>query len=660
MDASVATRGDGSFLTGGPVIIDGGGRITVKGDGSQPVFYSDYRPAEAFSSESLTLKNLTITGGGGDYGAGVLSHSPELVLDGVQIVNNTAVNSGGGVWHEPFYGSGSLTIKDSVISGNSAANGDGGGVGASMASASDGITIHNSYFSNNKTVLGSGGGVHLDVDDYSNVYINNNYFIENETKYANGGAINAELNYARSYFGGNLFHANVARENGGGVFLSESESNFKRAQVMFVSNYMVENRAGESGGGAFVDVRNGDYDQNDRALKFVNFVGNEIFDNKSAHGGGGVFVNLDDSVTSLVRGTVFGFNQTDETGGGALRVEATDSSVHFENSAFGYNQALTGLGGGAYITATGGDVYASGLYALANQSLDGTGGGMEVRANGSSFGMEFAGFYDNEASGCGGGLRISGTPSGVGIDQSAFVDNSASCGGGAVLRRSAGSSAFFEIKNSEFSGNSATSSTGGGAMFVQFDNEPDTMLFLKNSTLSGNMSEGSGSALGLFNYAQVEIKYSTLADNVAGSGGAAIRTHADVGCRISNSLFGNNRNGSNEQKDMAGPADCSVRRTLLQGAAGSNFVDNGGNILDVDPKIGPLQNNGGSGGAYGFGTYTHALLEGSPAIDAGSAGSFAPDFDQRGPGFPRINGSAVDMGAVESSFMFSDRFERKD
>src|SRR5690625_5188438 len=196
-----------------------------------------------------------------------------------------------------------------------------------MASASDGITIHNSYFSNKKTVLGSGGGVHLDVDDYSNVYINNNYLIENETKYANGGAINAELNYARSYFGGNSFHANEARENGGGVFLSESESNFKRAQVMFVSNYMVENRAGESGGGAFVDVRNGDYDQNDRALKFVNFVGNEIFDNKSAHGGGGVFVNLDDSVTSLVKGTVFGFNQTDETGGGALRVEARDSKI---------------------------------------------------------------------------------------------------------------------------------------------------------------------------------------------------------------------------------------------------------------------------------------------------------------------------------------------
>src|SRR5690625_1953330 len=182
---------------------------------------------------------------------------------------------------------------------------------------------------------------------------------------------------------------------------------------MFVSNYMVENRAGESGGGAFVDVRNGDYDQNDRALKFENFIGNEIFDNKSAHGGGGVFVNLDDSVTSLVRGTVFGFNQTEETGGGALRVEARDSSVYFENSAFGYNQAQTGRGGGAYITATGGDVYASGLYALANQSLAGTGGGMEVRANGSNLGTRFGGLYASQASPARGRRRSSGTPTGL-------------------------------------------------------------------------------------------------------------------------------------------------------------------------------------------------------------------------------------------------------
>src|SRR5262249_59725847 len=62
--------------------------------------------------------------------------------------------------------------------------------------------------------------------------------------------------------------------------------------------------------------------------------------------------------------------------------------------------------------------------------------------------------------------------------------------------------------------------------------------------------------------------------------------------------------------------------------------DDGGGVLtamgdqiNVDPMLGPLQDNGG-------GTLTHALLPGSPAIDAGK--SFATGTtDQRGAGFVR-------------------------
>jgi hypothetical protein len=41
-----------------------------------------------------------------------------------------------------------------------------------------------------------------------------------------------------------------------------------------------------------------------------------------------------------------------------------------------------------------------------------------------------------------------------------------------------------------------------------------------------------------------------------------------------------------------------------------------------------------------------ALLPGSPAIDAGD-NTGAPDFDQRGPGFPRIVNGIIDIGAFE-------------
>ena len=70
----------------------------------------------------------------------------------------------------------------------------------------------------------------------------------------------------------------------------------------------------------------------------------------------------------------------------------------------------------------------------------------------------------------------------------------------------------------------------------------------------------------------------------------------------------------------------------------------GGNIVGQDPLFGPLQYNGGP-------TQTHALLPGSPAIDAGApagctGAAGAPlTTDQRG--FPRPYGPACDIGAVE-------------
>jgi len=57
--------------------------------------------------------------------------------------------------------------------------------------------------------------------------------------------------------------------------------------------------------------------------------------------------------------------------------------------------------------------------------------------------------------------------------------------------------------------------------------------------------------------------------------------------------------------------------------------------------LGPLQDNGGP-------TFTHALLPGSPAINAGNP-SFTPPprYDQRGPGFRRVVHGRIDIGSYE-------------
>ena len=57
--------------------------------------------------------------------------------------------------------------------------------------------------------------------------------------------------------------------------------------------------------------------------------------------------------------------------------------------------------------------------------------------------------------------------------------------------------------------------------------------------------------------------------------------------------------------------------------------------------LGPLQDNGGP-------TFTHALLPGSPAINAGDPSFTPPPFyDQRGPGFDRVVNGRIDIGSFE-------------
>jgi uncharacterized repeat protein (TIGR01451 family)/CSLREA domain-containing protein len=86
--------------------------------------------------------------------------------------------------------------------------------------------------------------------------------------------------------------------------------------------------------------------------------------------------------------------------------------------------------------------------------------------------------------------------------------------------------------------------------------------------------------------------------------------------------------------------DLTGRLTLNEGAVMNNTAAAGGGAM----VLGPLQGNGSA-------TLTHALLPGSPAINAGnpespgSGGDACPGFDQRGVARPQ--GAACDIGAYE-------------
>jgi hypothetical protein len=142
----------------------------------------------------------------------------------------------------------------------------------------------------------------------------------------------------------------------------------------------------------------------------------------------------------------------------------------------------------------------------------------------------------------------------------------------------------------------------------------------------------------------------TVTNNSAGRDGGGIYNSAGA-ITVANTLIA----GNQAPGELSGP-DCSGSfiskgYDLIQNVRNCQLTgDTTGNIIGQDPRLGVLADNGGA-------TPTHALSNGSPAIDAGSpaspgsSGAACAAYDQRG--FLRPLGAACDIGAFERSGAFS-------
>ena len=202
-------------------------------------------------------------------------------------------------------------------------------------------------------------------------------------------------------------------------------------------------------------------------------------------------------------------------------------------------------------------------------------------------------------------------------------------GGGGILNTSG---TINLISGTTISGNSGVSVNqsyyGGGGLFNY-----GTIGTIVNSTISANTTNSDGG--GILNNGTINhIQSTTIASNVAVAGGGIF--HASFGTMgelINTIIAGNTGLDFTEQASVT-----SATYDLVQASAGNSLVNGtNGNIVGLDPKLGPLANNGGP-------TLTMALLTGSPAINAGTS-TDAPTTDQRG--LPRPSGAAVDLGAFE-------------
>lgn len=236
------------------------------------------------------------------------------------------------------------------------------------------------------------------------------------------------------------------------------------------------------------------------------------------------------------------------------------------------------------------------------------------------------------------------------------ISNNVADGGGGIYSAVSGRTTLTNCtisNNSANNGGGLENSSGGG-----FRNSTGE-LRVRNCTFSGNSVRDSGGAIYDFvaNPDLVSIVSSTITGNVAGyKGGGIIAYGGDTGAylRLANTIIAGNTCTSGTVAEFNGhdlaPGLYVSDGHNIVGRAPTNITGSGtttglydgvkgdqvGTVkAPIDPKLGPLQMNGGS-------TATHRLLSGSPAINNGDD-AFAPSHDQRGYSRPDVS----DVGAFE-------------
>jgi hypothetical protein len=253
-------------------------------------------------------------------------------------------------------------------------------------------------------------------------------------------------------------------------------------------------------------------------------------------------------------------------------------------------------------------------------TIDGKGAVINRTANAPAFSLmavEFPGDLRLQAvtlSGGSGGGAVLNFAGRVSINNSTISGNSSSVSGGGLY----GYYGSIRIENSTISGN--TAAVDGGGVHTRFGD-----LTIINSTISGNVANHGGGVyrLTFFNYDSFILRNSLIAGNQA-TIGPEIENTGFVTANYFN-LFGIN-GVAGIMGFTPGPKDIVPSVSLAQ-------------ILD------PLQDNGGP-------TDTHALVAGSPAINAGNPsgcrdgqGALLPT-DQRFFSRP-FQGTNCDIGSYE-------------
>jgi hypothetical protein len=637
--AQVIVTGVGTVIGGSFEVVDEGNSAYYDGAG---IYNTDSGSLVRIENGAQVSANVCTSAGGGIFngngGQVIVTGAGTAIGGDIEFEDNICLEGGGGIAN--VGADSTIRIENgAIVSGNR---------GAGIANAEGQVTV-----TDPGTTIGG------DTPDEANEGTG----IENysgQVTVQNGAAVS-----------GNLYRG-ITSQAGGHVTLS--------------SGAIVSGNAGGivSGGGTLI------------------IQGGSVVAGNTATQGGGIY-NLDGGqVTITGAGTIIGGDTPEEAntadqGGGIYNESGTvtlqDNAAVSGNSGYAAggiynkgtlivqgraqlsgNMATSGYGGGIYndqgsLTITdstisnnfsysyGGGIYTThtGTVTVTNTSFSGNAASLAggiyiangtVTVTGSTFSGNSATTY------CGAIYNDSGAESlpTLTITNSTFTGNTAVDSGGAIGNNgrltlinstlsdnttgwdSGGlaNGGIMTVIGSTFSGNSATKDGGG----IRNDNT----LTVMNSTFSGNLGQSGG---GIANYETLTAINSTFVGNTASQYGGGIYGGDDNEgiLTATNTIVANN----------LGSGNCYAG-TIIDG--GNNLSSDGTcgfSLLNADPQLGPLADNGGA-------TQTHLPQLGSPAIDAGNNTVCADpatvnNLDQRGEVRPFDgDGDGVDTcdtGAVE-------------
>jgi len=494
---------------------------------------------------------------------------------------------------------GQVTLNDVVVRNNKAQGGDAAQLsmpghharGGGIYSTGGSLTLAGATLANNQVIGGHGSG--------------DSHHVGGDGGEASGGGLYAtggSLDISNSMIASN--HTTGGR--GGDGFCTS---------VTYTNCFGGTGGTGQGGGlyvnGGSLTLTTSTLAMNQTTAGLGGFAGN------AGDGRGGGLENT--GMLTVSNSSLSGNNASGTTNvsGGGLDNSGT---LTISNSTLSGNTALVNLGG--FFTGEGGGITNRGTLAISNSTLSGN----------TAF--------------TGGAIVNGGT---LTVSNSTLSGNTASAGRGSGNTASAGGAIFnggtLTLSKSTFSGNTAAAGAGIAHGFFG-------ALTVSNSTFSGNTAAAGGGIAALGYPTQMRpimLTNVTLTDNRASRGGGLfVDSFVSPPAVVHNTLIAGNFHGATgtTADDVDGPLNSSGDNNLIGDGTGmTGLVDgvNGNQVgtaaNPIDPRLGPLADNGGP-------TLTRALLPGSPAIDAGN-NAYATEFDQRGPGFPRIVNSIIDIGAFE-------------